>query len=292
MDEAHGAHLGLFEGWPQSAVQLGADLVVQSSHKTLPSLTQTALLHLGKNSLAAPEEVERQLDIFETSSPSYPLLASLDGCTGILSEQGQELFSRWKTTLDRFSMIVRPLKNLRVLCHGADNKSLHTDIFDFDPSKLVVSTAGTDFTGTSLAKVLRCKFCFETEMACGPITLAMTSAADDPDAVLRFAKALLELDIQADKCPVLFPPALPKPSKSVFTIGTALLKPTLDLPLSKAAGSISGEYIWAYPPGVPLIAPGEVVGPEFAATASALMQSGTTLHHSHCKKPDSIHVLT
>lgn len=292
VDEAHGAHLGLFEGWPQSAVRLGADLVVQSSHKTLPSLTQTALLHLGKNSLADPEEVERQLDIFETSSPSYPLLASLDGCTGILCEQGRELFALWQNTLARFSRAVRPLKNLRVLCHGTDNKALHPDIFDFDPGKLAVSTAGTAFTGTGLAEVLRREFGFETEMACGPITLAMTSAADDPEAVLHFAQVLLKLDARAGKGPILPPPVLPKPGRAAFTIGTALLQPAQDLPLAEATQKISGEYIWAYPPGVPLIAPGEVIGPEFASAAAALEQSGTALHHSHCKKPGSIHVLT
>ncbi len=291
VDEAHGAHLGLFEGWPQSAVRLGADLVVQSAHKTLPSLTQTALLHLGKGSLADPEEVERQLDIFETSSPSYPLLVSLDGCTGILREQGAELFRQWRQNLAQFSDAVRPLKNLRVLCHGEDRKNLHPDIFDFDPSKLAVSTAGTDFTGTGLAQVLRGEFGFETEMACGPITLAMTGASDDPEAILRFAKVLLELDARAGKGPILAPLVLPKPGKAAFSIGTALLKPARDLPLADAAEQVSAEYIWAYPPGVPLIAPGEIVGPEFAAAAAALTQSGTALHHSHCKKPGSIHVL-
>ena len=144
VDEAHGAHLGLFEGWPRSAVQLGADLVVQSAHKTLPSLTQTALLHLGKGSLADPAEVERQLDVFETSSPSYPLLVSLDGCTGLLREQGKALFSGWEQRLDRFDRDILPLKQLKVLCHGADRLTGHPDFFDFDPGKLAVCTAGTD----------------------------------------------------------------------------------------------------------------------------------------------------
>lgn len=90
VDEAHGAHYLPFAaqyGWQGGAVAAGADLVVQSAHKTLPSLTQTAFLQLN-GSLADPAEVERQLDVFETSSPSYPLLVSLDGCTGWLAQQG------------------------------------------------------------------------------------------------------------------------------------------------------------------------------------------------------------
>lgn len=107
VDEAHGAHLGLpFPGaFPPGALQCGADLVIQSAHKTLPSLTQTAWLHLG-GVLAEKDgierEIERQLDIFETSSPSYLLLASLDGCTGILRMEGGDLFAAWQERLDRF----------------------------------------------------------------------------------------------------------------------------------------------------------------------------------------------
>ena len=81
VDEAHGAHYLPFAaryGWRGGAVAAGADLVVQSAHKTLPSLTQTAFLQLNGD-LADPAEVERQLDVFETSSPSYPLMVSLDG---------------------------------------------------------------------------------------------------------------------------------------------------------------------------------------------------------------------
>ena len=105
VDEAHGAHylpLAQACGWRGGALAAGADVVVQSPHKTLPSLTQTALLHLGAGSLADPEEIERQLDVFETSSPSYPLLASLDGCTGLLAARGAALFAGWRARLDRF----------------------------------------------------------------------------------------------------------------------------------------------------------------------------------------------
>ena len=98
VDEAHGAHylpLAAPYGWRGGAVAAGADLVVQSAHKTLPSLTQTAWLHLNGD-LADPAEVERQLDVFETSSPSYPLLASLDGCTEWLLQNGAAAFAAWR----------------------------------------------------------------------------------------------------------------------------------------------------------------------------------------------------
>ena len=98
VDEAHGAHyLPLAQpfGWQGGAVAAGADLVIQSPHKTLPSLTQTALLHQNGGRIPAAA-VERQLDVFETSSPSYPLLASLDGSAGLLAAHGTQWCAAWR----------------------------------------------------------------------------------------------------------------------------------------------------------------------------------------------------
>lgn len=289
VDEAHGAHLGLFPDWPKSAVQLGADVVVQSAHKTLPSLTQTAFLHLGKNSLADPDEVERQLDIFETSSPSYPLMASLDSCTQLLAEQGETLFSLWKSNLDAFDEAIRSLTHFQVIGH--EGRNMHPDFFAFDRGKLPVYCGGTQFTGNSLALALRQQFHFETEMACGFLTLGMTSAADSKEAILRFADALIDLDCQAEVRPAPDVMVLPHPGNAAYTIAQALEKPALSVPLSGAVGKISAEYIWAYPPGVPLVAPGEQITEEFLSCAQALLKSGTRLHHSHCKMSDYVQVL-
>ena len=288
VDEAHGAHLGLFPGWPESAVRCGADLVVESTHKTLPALTQTALLHLPVGSMADAGEVERQLGIFETSSPSYPLMASLDSCTGILLEQGAELFHSWMRTLWEFDEIVKNLHHLRVLGHSAPAEGF----FGFDPGKLPVSGLGTQYTGTDLARMLREDFHFETEMACGGLCLGMTSPADDREAVLRFGEALLEIDKTCIPAPLPAPTVLPKPGKAACILADALLLPAEALPLADSLGRISAESLWAYPPGVPLIAPGEQITEDFLRCACVLRQSGTKLYHSHCKKPGFVQVLT
>ena len=287
VDEAHGAHLGLFPGWPDSAVRCGADLVVESAHKTLPSLTQTALLHLPAGSLADPQEVERQLDIFETSSPSYPLMASLDSCTSLLLSRGEELFRSWLQTLWEYDQKVKDLRHLRALGHSAPCPQF----FGFDPGKLPVFTGGTQFTGASLAQALRSRFGFETEMACGHLCLGMTSPADDREAVLRFADALLALDRECQARPRPAPTVLPAPGPVRCTIARALSLEALELPMEAVCGRIAAEALWAYPPGVPLIAPGEQITEEFLSCCCALIQSGTGLHHSHCKKPGFFRVL-
>lgn len=291
VDEAHGAHLGLAQDWPHSAVQSGADLIVQSAHKTLPSLTQTALLHLGQGSLADPEQIERQLDIFETSSPSYPLMASLDGCTGLLAAKSTEYFKNWHQMLHSFDKAIQGLCQMRVLGHGALAGTPVSGMYCFDPGKIPIYTGNTQWSGAQLATLLRQRFGFETEMACGDLCLAMTSLCDDPRALLRFAQALCTLDEQAVPTGCTAAPTLPAPGPAQLTIAQAVLKPFVPCSFAQAQGRISAEYVWAYPPGIPLIAPGEQITPDLLCAASELKNRGTSLRHSHCKKPDCIAVL-
>ena len=100
VDEAHGSHLGFTPYFPKSAIAAGADIVIHSLHKTLPSLTQTALAHVRTPALAS--EMQRQLAVFETTSPSFLLLASIDGCVRLLRERGEELFANWEQGLKLF----------------------------------------------------------------------------------------------------------------------------------------------------------------------------------------------
>ena len=218
VDEAHGAHYLPFAaryGWRGGAVAAGADLVVQSAHKTLPSLTQTAFLQLNGN-LADPAGVERQLDVFETSSPSYPLMVSLDGCTRWLADEGEAAFAAWRARLDAFDAAVRDLKNTKILCCGADALTAHPDFFAHDSGKILLQI------GAAGAAYLRADG-FEPEMVCGPNVLAMTSPCDDADALERLADVLHAWDKTAA------PPAaprhiLPAPGAARCTIAEALLR--------------------------------------------------------------------
>ena len=100
VDSAHGAHLSFGE-FPKGAVECGADLVVHSLHKTLPCLTQTAMLHRNGR-LVSGEALQNAINLFQTSSPSYLLLASIEGCIGLLEERGEELFAGWQKVLQMF----------------------------------------------------------------------------------------------------------------------------------------------------------------------------------------------
>ena len=279
VDEAHGAHLGLAENWPDSALHQGADVVIQSVHKTLPSLTQTALLHLGKGSLADPGEVERQLGIFETSSPSYPLMVSIDACTELIAAEGKNLFSQWRQRLDAFDHAAEKLVHLRVLGHCGGKRE---NIFSFDPGKIPIFTGNTEISGHDLAEILRNRYGLETEMSQGEICLVMTGMGDSDRAMQHLQQALLEIDSQLSCCRKEPAATLLKPGKAVLGISEAVLRKTEKISLSEAAGRISGEAVWAYPPGIPLILPGEQITEEFLSDAEKLRNSGTNLHHGRC----------
>lgn len=285
VDEAHGAHYLPFAeplGWQGGAVAAGADVVVQSAHKTLPSLTQTAFLQVN-GTLADDAEIERQLDVFETSSPSYPLLVSLDGCTAWLAQQGRAAFAAWRQQLNDFDDAVCNLRHTPILCHGTDTLQNHPDFYAFDAGKILLRM------GSRGAAFLR-QNGFEPEMVRGDDVLAMTSPCDAADTLPRLAQVLQKWDDTAQKLPS---PALtlPRPGRAVLPIGQAVLQGSRTLPMQQAAGRISAEYIWAYPPGVPLLAPGEEITPQFLTAARNLQSAGTRLHHSRCPLPAQIAVL-
>ncbi len=291
VDEAHGAHLGLAPGWPSGAVAAGADLVIQSLHKTLPSLTQTAILHQN-GGLVPPEAVARQLGIFETSSPSYLLMASMDGCVDYLLNEGQAAFARWQAALAAFDRAILPLARLRVLCHGADALSQHPGIFGHDPSKLVISTWGTSLSGPALMDRLRRDYAIELEMTSGDYVIAMTGMGDTEASLARLAQALLEIDASLSPAPAApaLETSLPVPRR-VLPVDKALSAAAQPLPFGETEGKVSAEYLWAYPPGIPLIVPGERVDKAFLACCQRLTEQGVDLHSTSGGAPHALLVV-
>lgn len=295
VDEAHGAHLipaSARAGFPAGAVSAGADLVVQSPHKTLPSLTQTALLHMN-GCLLDPARIEAELDIFETSSPSYLLMASLDGCTGILREQGAELFSLWADRLKNFDREVGgKLHYIRIFGHTQEVPGGCVT----DPGKILIDAAPIGMTGRELADILRRRCQLETEMSGGSLVLAMTSVCDDEEALKKLARALLQIETEAARGSRKAASAESKKKRRRAGTDTDMSKtagsaaaaagdglagkksPAADfqpvvcctaaeargqqseeVPAEQAQGRICAEYLYFYPPGIPFLAPGEMV---------------------------------
>ena len=183
VDEAHGAHLLLDEELKESdAISCGADLVVMSLHKTLPAMTQTALLHL-QGDLIKAENVDHALDVFETSSPSYILMASVAECIEYVKNEGKSRYRKYKDWLEEFYAECRKLKHIRLL-DGEMLKGVKKD-----PGKVVILGQGR-----KIAECLRENYKIETEMSSTGYALAMTTLCDKKEDIDSLLKALRDMD--------------------------------------------------------------------------------------------------
>jgi len=279
VDEAHGAHLGFLDPSVKSAVSLGADIVIQSFHKTLPSLTQTAAAHICGN-LISPECYAAELSVFETSSPSYLLLASLDGCTRLLADESSRTayFSRWRRLLDEIDSSIPALRNTGVFMHPFTPS--RTVPF-YDRSKLAVSVNG--MTGPALSRHLR-DHGMEPEMTSAGYVLLMTGADTREEDIMLLLRTLAETEsgseaaFRADRIPavtdriqVMTPFEVRRREQRLLSLD--------ELP----PDAVSADYVFAYPPGIPVVAPGEVITPEVLAALRALLRydlNPATLHGS------------
>ncbi|MBR7034104.1 MAG: ornithine decarboxylase [Clostridia bacterium] len=267
VDEAHGAHLGLFGVFPEGAVRCGADVAIHSLHKTLRSLTQTAALSVS-GSLVDRDEIRRRMAMFGTSSPSYLLISSIDGeVRSLLDGRGSSL-SRWLGAVTETRKKLGALDNLTVPDLSEDPAA-----FAADPSKIYIDSHGVGIRGAVIAKVLR-NLRVEAEAVYPYGVLAMTGEGDDQKTLRRFSDALFEVDRKIEKRE----PAVP--DKTVFipervkTAREALAEKRVRTPLDGAEGTVCAEYIFAYPPGVPIVIPGERIARETVLAIREALDSG------------------
>ena len=288
VDEAHGAHFGFGAGFPENAVRLGADAVIMSLHKTLPSFTQTALLHCNGTRID-PGRVARYLGVYETSSPSYLFMAGMGGCIDLLREQGAELFAEYRRRLDAFYRDTADLTQLHVMRREDLCKE---EAYDWDDSKLIIYAGAMG--GEALHQELLGHYHLQMEMVSADYVLGMTSLMDTDEGMRRLVTALHEIDekngrlvtalhetdekngrLNAALCETNEKNGRLNAAEAGFTarmyrenprrmqIYQALDLPYREVPLDEAVGKMAADYVYLYPPGIPLIVPGEVITEEF-----------------------------
>lgn len=261
VDEAHGAHFGIAgEGFPEGAVTKGADIVIQSLHKTLPSMTQTAILHV-QGERVDRRRLRRYLQIYQTSSPSYVFMAGMDSCIRLLEEKGQSLFRQYRKYLASFYQEAVRLKHLHVLRPQEIEGRYGVDRMDC--SKICIFTD----SGTDLYKQLLDKYHLQMEMTAGNYVLAMTSVMDRPEGFRRLLEALREIDDRMDG--ESFGSSfntlrIPETGRAdvVMTAAEAEDKEWQVIPLKDSCQRVTKEYRYVYPPGVPVLVPGERITEE------------------------------
>lgn len=294
VDEAHGAHFAFYEGegenrqtgrlFPRSALQCGADLVIQSIHKTLPSLTQTAVLHL-KEGIADRERLEFYLRIYQSSSPSYVMMASIDNCIEYMAGEGRKRLEQLGRRLEHWMEDAKQWSCLRVL---DDHVLEENGAFDRDISKLVVGISPqaekAGINGTALAEAVRRRFHLEPEMCCDRYVLYMTSLMDSEESLFKLSAALTQIDKEIAGALCMgrnegtegISEETEKHSGKQGTLtwtrdvprrismAEAVNKKGRRIRLEDACGCISRGFLTVYPPGVPAVVPGEMISQETA----------------------------
>ncbi len=291
VDEAHGAHLGFNAEFPESAVRLGADVVVQSLHKTLPCFTQTALLHICTERVDEAE-IESALQMFETSSPSYVLMCGIDNCVSILQERSRELFSAYARRLSEFSQACANLKHLSVFGCGADNCKNYSQVFARDPSKLNIFAGAANISGRGLYRVLKERYKLQLEMYTADSALAVTSICDTDSGFHRLISALLETDERISAYSGFGRQrfVLPLPKQKMLPY-TALESEKKFIAPSEAVGKTAAGFVYAYPPGVPLLAAGEEITREAVKSVLSLKAQGVNIQGAGIEKDGKICVV-
>lgn len=291
VDEAHGAHLGFHEAFPETAVRCGADVVVQSLHKTLPALTQSAILHLCSDRVDE-DRLAWLLTVYQTSSPSYVLLVGMERCLDILEAGGEELFDRYACRLKTFYERADRLQRLRVWSRRELSKE---EAFGLDPSKILISAQPIGLTGHDLYERFRKSYRLQPEMCQGGYVLMMTGMMDTDEGMERLWQALLEMDEQwasqqavsvqyadqqaAEKgCPADYVSLVYGSRSQQMSLTEGLEAPWEEVPLEQAKGRVSGTFVTLYPPGIPLVAPGEVISEEVLEAVSLCRKLQGSVH--------------
>ena len=248
VDEAHGAHFNFHDKFPESAVKRGADAVIQSIHKTLPSFTQTALLHLNGN-LIDKDRVKKYWNIYQSTSPSYILMAGISRCLTFLEDNMCDSVS--SGYMDEY---VFRLTNLRKEIKKLKYIKLQ-EVDDISKIVLVVND------GKNLYDKLLNDYGIQLEMASVNYCIAMTSVGDKQVYYDRFIEALRELDTPENEYSGSYSPALVK-AVVALNMYEADSCDNETVNIRDSIGHIAASNICFYPPGINLVNAGEVVTQE------------------------------
>jgi len=262
VDEAHGAHLFFQEAIPLSFQKEQADIVIQSTHKTLAALTQASMLHVNTEKFRAP--LREALHILQTTSPSYLLMASLDSIQGQMRAEGTALVDKALELAYILRKQISELSGFRVFPDEPLPAGWH-----HDPTKVLVSGAGLGLTGWELAELLRTKHGIVVEMSDYYSVLFLVTIGHSCADIIRVGQALRKIG-QENRNKALA--SLPYPVTFYEQSVHLLLTPREVyynkkevVKIDEAVGRICGGALTIYPPGIPCLWPGQIIEPEHLA---------------------------
>lgn len=272
VDEAHGPHLGFNDRLPLSAMDAGADMCAQSTHKIIGSLTQSSLLQI-KSDRIDVNRVQQVMNLLQTTSPSYILMASLDVARMQIATKGKELLDRAIDLAEYARDEINKIPGL--YCFGKE--VLEKDgAYAFDPTKLTICCKEMGITGYELDQILSEKYHIQFEMSDLYNALAVGSFGDTKEKIDLLLSALREIsleysDTSRTRGGIIDIPEIPE---QVLAPREAFNSSKVSMPLKNSIGQISGEFLLAYPPGIPVLCPGERITSEIVAYVEEMKEAG------------------
>lgn len=248
VDSAHGAHFGVHEALPESAVSLGSDYVVTSSHKTLPSFTQTAYLHIGEN--VDIGKVDFYVSAFLSTSPSYMLMCSMDYARYYLQEYGHEDYGKLISMLNIYRQRINKLKGFHVI--GAED----SDAYNIDVTRYVLNVE-KGFSAFKLYDYLRSRN-LQPEFCDSSNVILIFSTFTTEAEIKALYEALRCCNLDELKNYDINIKDISIPNKRMLPY-EAIQKEKKNIPFYSAENKVCAEAVVPYPPGIPVILPGEVI---------------------------------
>lgn len=284
VDEAHGAHLSFSPLLPKPSMVLGGDVSVISLHKSLPALTQTSLLNVGKG--IDDKGIKFMLGVFQTTSPSYVLMASIDAARNIMESRGEKLLGELLVEIEKFKEKMLSLKSYRLL---GINQIGRAAISDIDITKIVI--AG-DIGGRALEKKLRREYNIQVEMCDTYNIILIASVGDCAIYFEKLYEALYNIDKECNNIKVqdLFYKQIKY--EMCLNLREAYYSNKISIALLDAEGYISGEMVVPYPPGIPILLPGEIITQEIIDYLIEAKEAGIVLNGIADETGEKVFVLT
>lgn len=317
VDSAHGAHLGFHPDFHVNASVL-ADCVIHGIHKTLPAFTQSALMHINGDYVSR-RKVERYLSIYQTTSPSYIMMAGIDRCIEFLECHAKSEYLRFAKWLKNMYDFTDELENISIY-RPKDNEGIL-----MDPSKLIIYSKNQCMSGKEIYEALINKYRIQPEMAGASYTLCMTSVCDSNEGFERLMEALALLDKEHEQhkhsiciknictenmceenicekniceenicientCIENIRRGDEKNIRKYFHY-EAIDKPEKRIKLIESAGGISTEYVYLYPPGVPLLVPGEIISADMVKQIEDYKAAGMSINGMEDAKAEYIRII-
>lgn len=261
VDAAHGSHFGLADYIPE---RTNADVVINSLHKTLPCLTQCAVVHIYSDAYCS--NIKRYMDIFETSSPSYILMSSIDKCIDFLKDCKKQ-FDEYELLLNAFYNELGSLNNI----HLFDND---------DITRIVLKVSG--YTGHEISEILSNNG-IEIEAAGLDYVILISTVCDSEHGFKLLINALKQFENRKKQCKHLAKPILPSKAYEQFEVTDTNITQ-----LDKSIGMVCGESIFAYPPDIPIITAGEIIDSNTINYIRQLIENGVNVLSDSDLLPDRI----